>query len=465
MSKWIAICCGVLMSSAVLAAVNTREESRKFQQFELKVPDVTLAMLYPDYWINLLKDPDLLLMTEAEITTYNRRQFAAVPTLVELNDYPETLEGTKLLEAIDSISSTDGKELTPEVARQLTEAANRRGIHQQNPVRWGLIVNRSNVRTFPTRQSYVNPEMDSEVDLFQETCLFIGEPVAILHTSGDGQWFLVQSYNYLGWIPILDVAVGDRQTVLNYKNAEDVLVMTGAKVETAMVPDDEQLSLRCLEMGSRYPLSDEVPDSVNGMSPYSGFVIRLPVRNADGTLQLNDALVSRSADVNIGYLPYTRRELIRQLFKFLGERYGWGHGNLARDCSGYVNDVFKVFGLVLPRNGGEQQNDAIGLTFDFGKLNLEERVALLKTMLPGDVLFTPGHVMVYLGTSADGEPFMIHDTIGIAFMRDDVRQSLELRGVSVTPVVPLLAGKRHYLEFFQTGRRFVLPDAAGENRQ
>jgi cell wall-associated NlpC family hydrolase len=54
------------------------------------------------------------------------------------------------------------------------------------------------------------------------------------------------------------------------------------------------------------------------------------------------------------YLPLTRANVIRQAFKFLGERYGWGHSFNARDCSGFTNDVYRSFGILMPPNSGAQ---------------------------------------------------------------------------------------------------------------
>ena len=46
--------------------------------------------------------------------------------------------------------------------------------------------------------------------------------------------------------------------------------------------------------------------------------------------------------------------MLHQSFKFLGERYGWGHSYNARDCSGFVSEVYRSFGVQLPRNTRDQ---------------------------------------------------------------------------------------------------------------
>ena len=93
---------------------------------------------------------------------------------------------------------------------------------------------------------------------------------------------------------------------------------------------------------------------VNGQHPYTAHVVELPMRAADGSLHFTPALLPRTADVAADYLPLTRANLLRQSFKFLGERYGWGHSYNARDCSGFVSEVYRSFGVQLPRNTRDQ---------------------------------------------------------------------------------------------------------------
>jgi hypothetical protein len=49
------------------------------------------------------------------------------------------------------------------------------------------------------------------------------------------------------------------------------------------------------------------------------------VRTESGGLELVPALLPPTADVAGGYLPLTSGGVLGQAFKFLVERYGWGH--------------------------------------------------------------------------------------------------------------------------------------------
>src|SRR5690606_41956741 len=80
----------------------------------------------------------------------------------------------------------------------------------------------------------------------------------------------------------------------------------------------------------------------------------LPVRAEEGELRLLPALLQKNSGPAADYLPMTRANIIRQGFKFLGERYGWGHSYNGRDCSGFVSEVYQSMGALMPRNTSAQ---------------------------------------------------------------------------------------------------------------
>ncbi|NJO23158.1 MAG: C40 family peptidase, partial [Sphingomonadales bacterium] len=147
----------------------------------------------------------------------------------------------------------------------------------------------------------------------------------------------------------------------------------------------------------------------------------------------------RTSEVAAGYLPLTRAHLLRQSFKFLGERYGWGHSYNARDCSGFVSEVYRSFGVSLPRNTRDQgTSPALNrIGFDAGT-PYEQKLAVVRTVQIGDLIYIPGHVMMVIGHER-GMPYVIHDTTGITYRNEqDQKTRVRLNGVSVTPLAPLL---------------------------
>ena len=138
-----------------------------------------------------------------------------------------------------------------------------------------------------------------------------------------------------------------------------------------------------------------------------------------------------------------RANVLRQGFKFLGERYGWGHSYNARDCSGFVSEVYRSVGVQLPRNSRDQANSPAFNRIVFTEADdHERRTAVVSTLEVGDLVYIPGHVMMVIGHE-NGMPYVIHDTTGISY-RDAAGQvnRVVLNGVSVTPLTPLLFSRK-----------------------
>src|SRR5690606_10059833 len=314
-------------------------------------------------------------------------------------------------------------------------------IPASRPLRYGLVVHRAALRAFPTSLRVFSSPGDTDIDRFQESALFPGDAVAVLHESRGRQWLFVASERYSAWIEARHVAIGTREEVLGYASRTPYIVVTGATVRTTYTPEEPRVSALRLDVGLRLPLRTGLDPSrtVNGQHPYASHVVDLPARRADGSLEFVPALVPRSADVAADYLPLTPANLIAQAFKFLGERYGWGHSYDARDCSGFVSEVYRSFGILMPRNTRDQAVspalDRIG--FEPGD-DPARRQAAVRGLQVGDLVYIPGHVMMAIG-HRDGMAYVIHDTNGGGWRGPDGgRVSAGLNGVSLTPLDPPL---------------------------
>jgi cell wall-associated NlpC family hydrolase len=305
-------------------------------------------------------------------------------------------------------------------------------------------VKRADLRTFPARLRAFKSRDDRDIDRFQESALFPGTPVVIAHESRDGNWWFIVSPLYAAWVEKPAIAEGAADQVFAYTRKSPYLVVTGATAKTAFTPERPAVSELQLDMGVRVPVLEDWPPSkpVNGQHPYAAHVIELPERASDGSLLFAPALLPLSADASSDYLPLSRANLLRQGFKFLGERYGWGHSYNARDCSGFVSEVYRSFGVQLPRNTRDQAVtpalERIAFTDADGH---ERRLAVLRNLEIGDLVYIPGHVMMVIGHE-NGMPYVIHDTTGISYRdgKGEVNRVV-LNGVSVTPLTPLLFGR------------------------
>ncbi|MFS2021548.1 NlpC/P60 family protein, partial [Massilia sp. CT11-108] len=137
--------------------------------------------------------------------------------------------------------------------------------------------------------------------------------------------------------------------------------------------------------------------------------VLLPVRQADGSLAIRPALIRRSADTAPGYLPLTRANIIRQSFKLLGERYGWGHQFDARDCSGLIAETYRTMGLLLQHSSGLQGTSTALKHRAFTAADTHEaRVKAVREAQVGDLVVVPGHVLMIIG-HVNGAPYVIQD--------------------------------------------------------
>ena len=416
---------------------------------------VNQSQLTPQHWLSQATDKTL--MSAVQVAAFNKRLIAENEHIVDPLDFSSQLNKAQLKTHILSISTVpksprfypNGSPLTAKDFAKYQANLNLDKLADNNQVAYGMVVKRSVLRTFPTWDRVLNSGLDKDLDRFQESGLFPGDTVAILHESADEKWLLVRAYNYLAWAPKADIAVANKATLREFKKNENFLVVTGAKVNTAYVPDNVTSQVQ-LDMGVRLPLVDpqQVPNLLHGQNTYANYVVQLPTRDEQGQLVIKPALISRSSDVHLGYLPYTQQHLIKQGFKFLGERYGWGHDYNGRDCTGFVGEIYKTFGLLMPRNSGQQGKGEYGINHRFDNESSEQdKLATVKQMQVGDLIYIPGHVMMYLGEQ-DGQPYVIHDVKGLGYNKADGSfYSSSLNGVSVTPLLPLrLSQTQSYLD-------------------
>lgn len=415
---------------------------------ELGVVGVRQEQLQADYWIRRMPSPDQVLLPPARIAAQNARLFAEDPSMHALAALPREWTRAQVEGWIGRISKapsrtlyfTDGAVVPAEWFAQQQQAMAMETIPERQPERFGMVVRRASLRTFPDATRVFADPADHDIDRFQESALFAGTPVAIVQRSRDDHWLFVLAPNYAAWIDADAVAEGTRDDVLAYASRQPARTITGARAALVFTPEEPRLSQLPLEMGMRLPLAPLPADAVvNGQNAYTAWPVLLPVRDADGSLRIAPALLPKSADSQPLPPPFTRANLVRQAFKFLGERYGWGHDYDGRDCSGFVSEVYRSLGVELPRNTGDQSHSPVlANRLDFGAdatRAMRER-ALAQTR-PGDLLYIPGHLMMVIG-HVDGRLYVIHDIEGGSWL--DARGELHrmhLNGVSVTPFAPL----------------------------
>ena len=458
-----------------LAVAAERAPARADDGVPMPVPEhgvigVDDAKLTPGYWIARLADPDRVVLDAAAIAADNARLRSVDPSMHDLRALPARLDRNVVEEWITQLSDdvdeplydVDGGAVS--AAARAQWLANRAvdALPERIDTRYGLVVARADLRRFPTATRVFSEPGDTDIDRFQESALFPGTPVVVAHASRDGRWWFVVSPLYAAWIERRHVAEGAARDVFAYADRTPYRIVTGATATTVATPEQPTVSRLQLDMSTRVPVLADWPADrpVNGEHPYSSHVIQLPLRKDDGALAFTPALLQKRMDTNNDYLPLTRANLLRQAFKFLGERYGWGHSYDARDCSGFVSDVYRSMGVQMPRNTRDQSTSAGLRHTAFGDADDHAaRVAAARSLEVGDLVYIPGHVMMAIG-NVDGEPYVIHDTTGFSYRRQDGTMArVHLNAVSVSPLLPLQFNDKDYYVDRMTSIVRIRPDA------
>jgi hypothetical protein len=440
-----------------LAACRPSYDARTtYTQFRSPVPHVTEAMLYPEFWVqNLAPSERGLVATRERIAEFNASNARSSGSIVDLRTYPQRWRRAELTDVIRKLSKPhdgarykDGQRVGADYFAELATNLGIDALPETSEARYGLVVRRAAMRNFPTDDRVFDESDAYELDRFMETTAYAGEPIVVLAESTDKKWVLGQIQNYLAWIKSEAIGYAPREAVFDYAFGKDFLVVTGKDARTNFDPLDARVSEVALYMGSRIPLASEIPKTIDGQPPNGNYVVKLPVRGEGGALEVKLALVSRSADVHVGYLPFTRENILRQAFKLQGTRYGWGGSFNGVDCSGLFLEVYKTFGIVLPRNSGAQANKTVGQTYALPEgASFEERVRILSQAKVGAALWLPGHIMLYIG-KVGNEPYVIHAFTGFGQKNAKGEQEIvRQHQVAVTPLSILTrTSPKTYLE-------------------
>lgn len=202
---------------------------------------------------------------------------------------------------------------------------------------------------------YNEPAFRSEV----VTQGLLGESNDIINTSGN--WFKVRQWDgYESW------AHGFYGVVQN----EDYLFTHTFCGDQEYILDDSNSSIRSIHFGSSLIAKEHedhyhvvLPDGIKGI--------------------INTQLVERP-------LNATRNSIVKTATSFTGIPYAWGgKSTLGFDCSGFVQTIFKVHGIELPRDSHQQS------------AHFTKEISL-KECQPGDLLFFAekdmiSHVAICLG--------------------------------------------------------------------
>jgi len=383
------------------------------------LPYVTAEMSDPSYWT----DDEEVLMTEDEIKELNTLTIATKGTnMNDLKNQPETVDGVALNEALKSSTQADVSYYlgwtyldSETLATQadfdpiIKNTQNKKPTKTQK-VKYGIAVKSTALRSFPTTLPLWDDPKDKDLDYQYLVSVRVNEPLVITSVSADGNFYLAKNICCSGWVPAEDVAIcSDKQEWLSAWDLpfDKSLIVYGDKVRTETSITGEKTSDLLLTMGTTLKLADiENPNVlIDNRAAYQNYVVYLPIRKEDGSYAEKLTLIAEHEKVSEGYLPFTKSNIAKVAFSALGNVYGWGGGLDSVDCSGYLRNIYKCFGLELARNTTWQTAMPVA-GVDMNGMCREERIAVIDALPLGSILYFKGHEMMYLG-SENGRYYVI----------------------------------------------------------
>ena len=277
-------------------------------------------------------------------------------------------------------------------------------------IKKGITKKRINIRRFPTNLINSSSEDNIHQDFFQESSLSPYKPVIILQESRDKKWLYIQSKIYPGWVLRKNIKLINNFSEYNYiLNPSLFLRVIGDFVTTEPNIYVNKGKTITYQMGDKIPF---IHNKFYSKTQFSLNSFKVPTLNKKNN-SLNTILIKNNHSINQGNLPFNRKNIIIQAFKLLGERYGWGGMNNRRDCSRFVNDIFNCFGINLPRDCCIQNKiTSLNNVPLYGK-KISEKLNILDSLNSGDLLYSKGHVMVYLNKIGNNH-FVIHNGSGFS---------------------------------------------------
>jgi len=416
----IIICVG-LSGCSNKKANNTDDKAASLlniKEYVKTANNVSTDMLRADYWIERQENIDNVIMTFENICQWNKEyqidldangvSFWGYDEEDEIStikkDHLRTLIMNSFSKPEQPVYDGQGNRITKEFWDGLYQKTNMDRIEDNNKIHYGVTVERADIRALPHEGIITDNKDNNFICQLQVSSILMNEPVIVVHESTDGNWYYVLTTFCHGWIKSDNVALCvDYSQWEKILHSKDFLLVTGDRVQTEMSATAEIT----LYMGTKLELIKQEEYATNGEEriPYESYIVKYPIKTEKGLLDYKLTYIPYSRDVNVGHLEFNVRNLIKQMFKVNGNRYGWGGMYHARDCSQYVMELYRCFGFNLPRNSKAQSEVPMN-NINFEGKSEKDKMRMLKDIPIGSILYFPGHVMLYLG-EVDGNYYVI----------------------------------------------------------
>lgn len=372
-------------------------------------PNVTPEMMTASYWINRIPNAHKVLMNQDEIKELNEDIKNHDGTYIaNLENYAEIFDGAAMQKELSSFKNPtglyiNGKEIQSSYWGKLKRTIKNAKCTKNQKMKYGIVTEKTILRQYPTLDMLSDDPNDPEWDDQAITSVNVNEPVTAYIQTSDKKFTYVRARLSEGWIETEKIAIcSSKEEWENAFNPENFVIVTGDRIFLEPSTDTPEISYKQLTMGTKLKLVTDYDGThtIIDRTPQSNYIVTLPMRDAKGNYYEKDVMIPANRDVNVGYLPFTRANIVKLAFNCQGDRYGWGGMLESSDCSQFACEIYKCFGITLPRNTTWQGSVPYGVTV-ISELDTEEKALVLDTAEPGSIIQFPGHEMIYLGKVND----------------------------------------------------------------
>ncbi len=223
---------------------------------------------------------------------------------------------------------------------------------------WDAVLNSKSIAEFLNRVEYINQVHDTDRELLEEYRALV-EEIEILALELDAN---------------MDSLVA-MQEILDHQEAELESAMAALEAEA------ENFEAQIAAVEAR---ADELADYIEEQNR---LIEQQQQQQNDGnnTPSTGGGYLTDSSYDPTYSTSISGVDVVNFALQFVGNPYKWGGSSLTEgcDCSGFVNQVFKHFGVSLPRQSQAFKNVGQPVSFE--------------NIKAGDIVVYPGHVAIYIG--------------------------------------------------------------------
>ena len=230
------------------------------------------------------------------------------------------------------------------------------------------------------------PRCDCEL---ADEALF-GMVLEVLEQTTPGYWKVRTHYRYEGYAPVHGLVIGDR-SAKDWEALPKKVVLHKSTCDVMAAPKVQSWPLVTLPLGAVVAVTEPPETDPETGAPTGWQMVTLP-DGQEGYVCSSwlDVYYDKPIDLPEQQL---RRRLVDTAHLFTRTQYRWGGKTpLGVDCSGLVSMSYLLNGIVIWRDASIKEG------FPIHPIDLKDAG-------PGDLLFFPGHVAMYMG---DGR--YIHST-------------------------------------------------------